>query len=77
MPIDLRAYIVGRTFDPTKKHTTFGKIIRELVKHKDQLHPYARRYLLERLRVNEAKFAKLAQAYDDVAKQFEAAPPTR
>src|SRR5262249_7522055 len=75
LPIDLKAYIVAKTFDPTKKHYTYGKIIPELVKHQEQLHPFARRYLLERLRDNEAKFKKLAQAYGDVANQFEVGSP--
>src|SRR5262249_26178470 len=79
MPIDLRAYIVAREFDPTrmsradrtKKSHTFPKVIAELVAHQDQLHPYARRYLLERLRKGEAGHAAAAKAYGDVANQFE------
>jgi len=71
MPLDLRAYIVAKDFDPTKKGRTFPKIIAELVKCKDQLHPFARRYLLERLREGESKYTRLAQAYG-VANQFDA-----
>jgi len=45
---------------------------RQLAKHKDQLHPYALRYLLEELRAGEDRYATLAKRYGDVAAQFEA-----
>jgi hypothetical protein len=48
MPLDLRAYVVARRFDGDRY--TFGKILPEIIKHKDKLHPFVRRYLLERLR---------------------------
>jgi hypothetical protein len=69
MPIDLKAYIVAREYDPDKR--TFGKIIPELVKHKHELHPFARRYLLEQIRAKQNRHRKLAEAYQAVADQFE------
>src|SRR5262249_30429432 len=34
MPLDLRAYIIAKQYDPNKR--TFPKVIAELAKHKDQ-----------------------------------------
>jgi hypothetical protein len=69
MPIDLKAYIVARQYDPDKK--TFGKIIPELVKHKDKLHPFTRRYLIERMRDAETRHRKLAERHGNIADQFD------
>ena len=69
MPIDLKAYIIAREYHPNKR--TFGKIIPELVKHKDELHPFMRRYLLEQLRDSESGHRKLAESYQAIADQFE------
>jgi hypothetical protein len=69
MPIDLKAYVVARQYDGDKY--TFPKVIPELVKHKEQLHPFARRYLLERLRHSERKYRTLANRFGAVADQFE------
>jgi hypothetical protein len=35
----------------------------ELIKHKDQLHPFMRRYLIERMREAQNKYQRLADAY--------------
>jgi hypothetical protein len=69
MPIDLKAYVIARQYDGDKH--TFGKIIPELVKHKDELHPFMRRYLLERLRASENKYRQLAGRFGVGADQFE------
>src|SRR6516225_9418258 len=69
MPLDLRAYVVAREYDPDKR--TFGKIIPELVKHKHELHPFTRRYLLEQIRTKQNRHRKLADSYQAVADQFE------
>ena len=69
MPIDLKAYTVARQYDPNKR--TFRKVIAELARHKDDLHPYMRRYLIERMREAEAHHRKLAEAYSNVADQFD------
>jgi hypothetical protein len=69
MPIDLKAYVVAREYDPDKH--TFPKIIAELVKHKHELHPFVRRYLLEQIRAKQNRHRKLAESYQDVADQFE------
>ena len=69
MPIDLKAYIVAREYDPNKR--TFAKIISGLVKHKHELHPFMRRYLLERLRASENEHRQLAERFGAVADQFE------
>ena len=71
MPIDLKAYVVAREYDPDKRSRHFPKIIAELVKHKHELHPYMRRYLLERSRASENRHRKLAESYQAVADQFE------
>ena len=67
--INLRAYIIARQYDPDKH--TFGKILLELIKHKDQLHPYIRRYLIETMREAQNKHRRLADCYGSVADQFE------
>ena len=41
------------------------------MKHKDELHPFMRRYLLERLRASENKHRQLAERFGAVADQFE------
>jgi len=69
MPIDLKAYIVAREYDPDKR--TFGKIIPELAKHRRELHPFMRRYLLEQIRTKQNRHRKLAESYGAVADQFE------
>jgi hypothetical protein len=69
MPIDLKAYIIVQQYDGDKR--TFSKIIPELVKHKDELHPFMRRYLLEQLRASENKYRQLAERFGAVADQFE------
>jgi hypothetical protein len=69
MPLDLKAYVVAREYDADKH--TFGKIIPELVKHKDKLHPFMRRYLLERLRTSENEHRRLAKRFGAIADQFE------
>jgi hypothetical protein len=68
-PIDLKAYIVAREYDPAKRR--FPKVIAELAKHKDQLHPHMRRYLIERMRQAEDKHRKLAEQYGTIADQFD------
>jgi hypothetical protein len=69
MPIDLKAYIVAREYDPEKR--AFAKIIPELVKHKHELHSFMRRYLLEQIRGKQSRHRKLAESYQGVADQFE------
>src|SRR6516162_1109968 len=69
MPIDLKAYIVAREYDPDKR--AFAKVIPELVRHKHELHPFMRRYFLERLRASENRHRRLAEDYQAVADQFE------
>jgi hypothetical protein len=71
MPIDLKAYVVAREYDPTKRSRRFPKIIAELVKHKHELHPYMRRYLLEQIRAKQNRHRQLAEDYQAVADQFE------
>jgi hypothetical protein len=72
MPINLKAYTIAKRYDPEKR--TFSKVIAELAKHKDELHPYVRRYLIERMRSAERRHLELAKAYGDIAAQFEDAP---
>jgi myo-inositol-1-phosphate synthase len=69
MPIDLKAYVVAREYDPDKH--SFGRTIDELVKHKNELHPHMRRYLLDQLRTKQNRHRKLAESYQAVADQFE------
>ena len=69
MPVDLKAYVVAREYDPDNR--TFPKIIAELAKHKHELHPFMRRYLLEQIRAKQNRHRKLAEAYQAVADQFE------
>jgi hypothetical protein len=72
MPIDLRAYIIAKQYNPEKR--TFRKLIAKLIKHKASLHPYVRRFLIERMRKDEQQYLELARAYADIAAQFEDAP---
>jgi hypothetical protein len=74
--INLRAYIIARQYDPDKY--TFNKILPELIKYKDHLHPYILRYVIERMREAQNKeleainkHQRLANCYGRVADQFE------
>jgi hypothetical protein len=49
----------------------FPKIIAELAKHKTEIHPFARRFLIERMRASENKHRQLAERFGAVADQFE------
>ena len=76
VPIDLRAYEVAYYYDG--QDTAFGKTLPELLKFRDNLHPYMRRYLAERFRKKEdyyrevvAKHARLAEQCSSFAAQFE------
>ena len=69
MPFDLKAYIVAKAYDPDKR--PFTKIIAALAENKDQLHPYTRRFLVERMREAEARHRDLAKRYGDIAAKFE------
>ena len=69
MPIDLKVYTVAKFYDPDKRPSP--KVIAELAKHKDEIHPYARRYLVERMREAEARHRGLAEQYSRIADQFE------
>ena len=69
MPIDLKVYTVAKFYDPDKRPSP--KVIAELAKHKDEIHPYARRYLVERMREAEARHRGLAEQYSGIADQFE------
>ena len=68
-PIDLKVYEIAKFYDPHKR--PFTKIIAELAKLKDEIHPYARRYLVERMREAEARYRGLAEQYGRIADQFE------
>jgi hypothetical protein len=69
MPLDLRAYIVAKQFDGDKK--TFPEIIPALLRHKDKLHPYILRFLIESLRMGERKHQAVADSYCNIANQFD------
>jgi hypothetical protein len=69
MPIDLKAYVVALQYDADKYR--FPKIIAELAKHKAEIHPFARRFLIERMRASENKHRQLAERFGAVADQFE------
>src|SRR5262249_52363292 len=73
MPLQLKAYMVAKQYNPQKR--TFSKVIAELAKHKDELHPYVRRYIIERLRNAETHHRKLAGQYGEVADRFESETP--
>jgi hypothetical protein len=47
-PLDLRVYIVALGYNG--EDVRFPKIIAELAKHKTEIHPFARRFLIERMR---------------------------
>ena len=70
--INLRAYIIARQYDPDKY--TFNKVLPELIKHKDHLHPFILRYVIERMREEQNKYQRLADAYGSIADQFEDEP---
>jgi hypothetical protein len=69
MPIDLKAYVIALQYDADKHR--FPKIIAELVKQKAEIHPFARRFLMERMRASENKHRELAERFGAVADQFE------
>jgi hypothetical protein len=59
MPLDLKVYVIACQYDPDKRR--FPEIIAELAKHKADIHPFARRFLIERMRAAENKHRELAQ----------------
>lgn len=69
MTLDLRAYIVAKQFDGDKK--TFPEIIPALLHHKDKLHPYILRFMIESLRMGERKHQTIADSYRSIASQFD------
>jgi hypothetical protein len=74
--IDLRAYEAAYYYDG--QDSTFAETLPELLKFRDDLHPYMRRYLAERFRKKEdyyrevaAKHARLSEQCSSFAAQFE------
>jgi hypothetical protein len=68
-PIDLRAYEIMQAIE--RERQLPPKVLAELIKHKDALHPYMRKRLLETLRSKAKLHRDKVDYLDGIADQLE------
>jgi hypothetical protein len=68
-PIDLRAYEAMR--DVERDRDLPPKVTAEIINHKDALHPYMLKRLLEALRAKAGEHRRLTDYFDGIADQLE------